>query len=120
MEKRPSESSPQQARIRSSSGLKVGAYEAGSRDGAGCAKAMVVADCSRSSGWGNFSGKTIVQTVATFVYWLCSPGSMCSTKRTVRWSHLQIFATGIQRHNSHLHYVFRSEVQWVIVNPAAK
>ena len=71
-----SESSPQQARIKSSSGLKILAYgpmEAVSRDGAGCGKAKVGGDCSRSSDR-NFPRRTIVQTTLAFVYSLCSPG----------------------------------------------
>ena len=51
-ERRPPASSPQQARIRSSSGLKVLLYEEielDVRDGAGWGKAMVVGGRSRSS-----------------------------------------------------------------------
>ena len=61
----PPESSPQHARIRSSSGLKVMVYDgigSDSRDGAGCGKGDVVADF-RSLEVKNFYGHiiTIVQ-----------------------------------------------------------
>ena len=104
--------------------LAYGEFEAGSRDGAGCGKVIVVGDSALCSDRRTPIVETIIRTILAARLLDLFPRCLACFRQkhpvrpcsSVQRSH----ATGTQPRNSGQHYVFRLGVRWVIVSSESK